>query len=71
VSGCCECGDEPSGSCPTELVSLTHAEQPLTAELNGCKLLAEKKFIIIGTFCNNLQASYDTSDVNNMNISRI
>jgi hypothetical protein len=22
VSGCCECGDEPSGSCTTELVSL-------------------------------------------------
>jgi hypothetical protein len=21
VSGCCECGDEPSGSCATELVS--------------------------------------------------
>jgi hypothetical protein len=21
VSGCCECGDEPSGSCTTELVS--------------------------------------------------
>jgi hypothetical protein len=23
VAGCCECGDEPSGSCATELVSLT------------------------------------------------
>jgi hypothetical protein len=23
VAGCCECGDEPSGSCPTELVSYT------------------------------------------------
>jgi hypothetical protein len=22
VSDCCECGDEPSGSCATELVSL-------------------------------------------------
>jgi hypothetical protein len=22
VVGCCECGDEPSGSCATELVSL-------------------------------------------------
>jgi hypothetical protein len=22
VGGCCECGDEPSGSCATELVSL-------------------------------------------------
>jgi hypothetical protein len=23
VAGCCECGDEPSGSCATELVILT------------------------------------------------
>jgi hypothetical protein len=23
VAGCCECGDEPSGSCATELVSLS------------------------------------------------
>jgi hypothetical protein len=23
VAGCCECGDEPSGSCATELVSTT------------------------------------------------
>jgi hypothetical protein len=23
VAGCCECGDEPSGSCATELVSFT------------------------------------------------
>jgi hypothetical protein len=23
VAGCCECGDEPSGSCATELVSYT------------------------------------------------
>jgi hypothetical protein len=22
VAGCCECGDEPSGSCATELVSM-------------------------------------------------
>jgi hypothetical protein len=22
VAGCCECGDEPSGSCATELVSV-------------------------------------------------
>jgi hypothetical protein len=21
VAGCCECGDEPSGSCPTDLIS--------------------------------------------------
>jgi hypothetical protein len=23
VAGCCECGDEPSGSCATELVIMT------------------------------------------------
>jgi hypothetical protein len=23
-AGCCECGDEPSGSCATDLVSLVH-----------------------------------------------
>jgi hypothetical protein len=25
VAGCCECGDEPSGSCATELVSYVTA----------------------------------------------
>jgi hypothetical protein len=25
VAGCCECGDEPLGSCATELVLLSHA----------------------------------------------
>jgi hypothetical protein len=25
VAGCCECGDEPSGSCATELVTLVGA----------------------------------------------
>jgi hypothetical protein len=30
VAGCCECGDEPSGSCATELVSL---------DLIKCKLI--------------------------------
>jgi hypothetical protein len=24
VVGCCECGDEPSGSCATELVIVNH-----------------------------------------------
>jgi hypothetical protein len=29
VAGCCECGDEPSGSCATELVSqLAVARRP-------------------------------------------
>jgi NMD protein affecting ribosome stability and mRNA decay len=33
VAGCCECGDEPSGSCAMELVNrcytLVHAEEKL------------------------------------------
>jgi len=36
VAGCCECGDEPSGSCATELVliitvTVNHAEPYLTS----------------------------------------
>jgi hypothetical protein len=27
VAGCCECGDEPSGSCATELVSYTECHR--------------------------------------------
>jgi hypothetical protein len=26
VAGCCECGDEPSGSCATELVRCTRVK---------------------------------------------
>jgi hypothetical protein len=29
VSGCCECGDEPSGSCAMELVKCEHSNEPL------------------------------------------
>jgi hypothetical protein len=28
VAGCCECGDEPSGSCATELVSIAVTAHP-------------------------------------------
>jgi hypothetical protein len=28
VAGCCECGDEPSGSCATELVTMTITKNP-------------------------------------------
>jgi hypothetical protein len=28
VAGCCECGDEPSGSCATELVSSCAVSRP-------------------------------------------
>jgi hypothetical protein len=28
VAGCCKCGDEPSGSCATELVSICNVSTP-------------------------------------------
>jgi hypothetical protein len=31
VSGCCECGDEPSGSCATELVKAQIHQQQMIA----------------------------------------
>jgi hypothetical protein len=31
VAGCCECGDEPSGSCATELVNLVSYPVQMTA----------------------------------------
>jgi hypothetical protein len=36
VAGCCECGDEPSGSCATELVSVTWALNVSNSFLIGC-----------------------------------
>jgi hypothetical protein len=41
VTGCCECGDEPSGSCATELVQvLTAGSMKVTETLLGyCALL--------------------------------
>jgi hypothetical protein len=35
VAGCSECGDEPSGSCATELVIVPVVD---TVALNNCKL---------------------------------
>jgi hypothetical protein len=35
VAGCCECGDEPSGSCATELVSIQSVSQKLLYSLWG------------------------------------
>jgi hypothetical protein len=32
VAGCCECGDEPSGSCAMELVSLTNMQYTRTLQ---------------------------------------
>jgi hypothetical protein len=38
VAGCCECGDEPSGSCATEIV---------TATINNTSTINNYKIIII------------------------
>jgi hypothetical protein len=39
VAGCCECGDEPSGSCPTELVSLASVTSVVSSNFFGIRLL--------------------------------
>jgi hypothetical protein len=33
VAGCCECGDEPSGSCAAELVIKLRKQRKITATL--------------------------------------
>jgi hypothetical protein len=46
VAGCCECGDEPSGSCATELVSYRYLLELitcLTCEWNFFSLLVHMK----------------------------
>jgi hypothetical protein len=41
VAGCCECGDEPSGSCATELVSF------VTVYNKMCSLSTTSDFLVI------------------------
>jgi hypothetical protein len=39
VAGCCECGDEPSGSCATELVNAIYRDikdQFILLSMNRC-----------------------------------
>jgi hypothetical protein len=44
VAGCCECGDEPSGSCATELVS--YCNSPLTGtSMSDYSTLHELSFV--------------------------
>jgi hypothetical protein len=46
VAGCCECGDEPSGSCGTELVS--YGNKKGTSDFVECtcrKLLRNSRFV--------------------------
>jgi hypothetical protein len=37
VAGCCECGDEPSGSCATELVSYVNKISSKLESIGNCK----------------------------------
>jgi hypothetical protein len=37
VAGCCECGDEPSGSCAAELVSLFQSQCPFKSYVQTFK----------------------------------
>jgi hypothetical protein len=56
VAGCCECGDEPSGSCATELVTYMHKNDK-EIKLSGmitllatakCKTSLDKNDIVTG-----------------------
>jgi hypothetical protein len=38
VAGCCECGDEPSGSCATELVSSKTTKGPIVFTESNLKI---------------------------------
>jgi hypothetical protein len=41
VAGCCECGDEPSGSCATELVMPQRKQPVYITKINFLMLLLE------------------------------
>jgi hypothetical protein len=43
VAGCCECGDKPSGSCATELVSYTQTEHKAVKLFAVFKISAPEK----------------------------
>jgi hypothetical protein len=46
VAGCCECGDEPSGSCATELVNFVQNSLGYVSlvVLEGCKTNTNNNF---------------------------
>jgi hypothetical protein len=46
VAGCCECGDEPSGSCATELVSLTEMESKQIFRLLVCQRASDLGIVV-------------------------
>jgi hypothetical protein len=49
VAGCCECGDEPSGSCATELVSLI--QRRINVKCSQSEKVANLKRTGFYTFC--------------------
>jgi hypothetical protein len=50
VAGCCECGDEPSGSCATELVSFNM--ENVEASSVGRKLTNPVLLYVFCSLCN-------------------
>jgi hypothetical protein len=38
VAGCCECGDEPSGSCATELANINTSHFYIKVDIHSIKL---------------------------------
>jgi hypothetical protein len=46
VAGCCECGDEPSGSCATELVNISFSHLNMTD--NCMRLVSESNNPFVG-----------------------
>jgi hypothetical protein len=49
VAGCCECDDEPSGSCATELVNFTEF---IVFELTSIQVLSPLPIVCICVFVN-------------------
>jgi hypothetical protein len=47
VAGCCECSDEPSGSCATELVSGADTTGPLSTRFYAVQLKVVTRWIDI------------------------
>jgi hypothetical protein len=50
VAGCCECGDEPSGSCATELVSQSTVTVSVHVSLFFILLFLNKKNVVLDAF---------------------
>jgi hypothetical protein len=44
VEGCCECGDEPSGSCATELIKPVQLDQGVVVEVTQSEMSKTKQY---------------------------